>query len=453
MTSRNDPPPPLCFAVLPPGRALTAGGHPFDGDAVAAKVLAPAAAAAGLELVRLSAVEIEGPGAERLGLFRFGVAELATAPAQALRAIGRWEGWRAARAVLVHARPAGGGIDTSAEAVWLDLDAHGRPAEPARTRAAVVRALQSRQSDEEPAPPICHLLDGLPPADPERHKTDRFRERIEAPAPWGKALAEARKAGVDAVRDVEARLAAGPAPPATAVDLFLSYRAVKGWAEMVELATRLEPALARTPLVREQRAMALSRLGRHDEAMRTLLDLLAERGASSETCGLLGRVYKDRWSQALRSGRADEAGEWLRRAIDSYLRGFEADPRDAYPGLNAVTLMEVAEPPDPRRFAILPVLDYVLALRVARPRPDYWDHASLLEVAVLRRDPERAAAALAAALAALRETWEAETTANNLRAIDRARAARGEHDPWLAQVIEELESVGKAPTLSGGAAP
>jgi hypothetical protein len=39
----------------------------------------------------------------------------------------------------------------------------------------------------------------------------------------------------------------------------------------------------------------------------------------------------------------------LDRAIGACLKGSEADWRDAYPGVNAVMLMELKEPPDPRR--------------------------------------------------------------------------------------------------------
>jgi hypothetical protein len=71
-------------------------------------------------------------------------------------------------------------------------------------------------------------------------------------------------------------------------------------------------------------------------------------------------------------------------------------------------------------------------------RPDYWDHATLLELAVLARDEDAAAAALADALACLREAWEAETTARNLRLIREARAARGEDVAWIEELKQAL---------------
>jgi hypothetical protein len=99
----------------------------------------------------------------------------------------------------------------------------------------------------------------------------------------------------------------------------------------------------RTVLVREQYGFALNRAGRSDDAESVLLGVLDDHGPSSETLRLLGRVYKDRW-QAERDGASLRARGRLDRAIDAYRRGFEADWRDAYPGINAVTLMEIRDP-------------------------------------------------------------------------------------------------------------
>jgi hypothetical protein len=106
--------------------------------------------------------------------------------------------------------------------------------------------------------------------------------------------------------------------------------------------------------VREQLGFALNREGRFAEAEKILREVIAEFGPSSETNGLLGRMYKDHWDLAKREG-LPEARALLKNAIDTYLAGFEADWRDAYPGINAVTLMEMMPKPDPRQAEILPV--------------------------------------------------------------------------------------------------
>ena len=84
------------------------------------------------------------------------------------------------------------------------------------------------------------------------------------------------------------------------------------------------------------------------------------------------------------------------------------------------------------------MVDYAVDRRLAAGEPDYWDHATRLEVAVLRRDEDKALGALGDALAAVRETWEPETTANNLRLINKARARRQEEVPWAVRIEQEL---------------
>ena len=221
------------------------------------------------------------------------------------------------------------------------------------------------------------------------------------------------------------------------IDLFLSYRAVSDWQAMVDLAAQMPAPLARSVMVREQLGFALNRLKRRDEAEQVLRDLIQERGPSSETNGLLGRVYKDRWDEARNANDVLKAAGWLTKAIDTYLQGFEADWRDAYPGINAVTLMELKNPPDPRRLELLPVVTYAVKRRIAKGTPDYWDHATLLELAVLQKDEQAAMDSAANALAAVRENWEPETTARNLALIRNARSSRGDNVAW-AQAIEEV---------------
>ena len=240
-----------------------------------------------------------------------------------------------------------------------------------------------------------------------------------------------------------ARWRAGSAPIADAdsgsvIDLFLSYRAVKAWNDMIALVDRMAPPLAATVMVREQLGLALNRVGRSDEAERALTTLIEERGPSSETYGILGRVYKDRWEASLKAGEASRARGLLNQAITSYLRGFETDWRDAYPGINAVTLMELKDPPDPRRLTLIPVVRYAVERRIASGKPDYWDHATRVELAVLGRDETGAMAALDDALALVRESWEPETTARNLRLIREARERRSEPVSWAVEIEEAL---------------
>jgi hypothetical protein len=104
--------------------------------------------------------------------------------------------------------------------------------------------------------------------------------------------------------------------------------------------------------------------------------------------------------------------------------------------------MEIKDPPDPRRNDLLPVVAYTVERKIASGKPDYWDYATRLELAVLKKDETFARSALSDALASVREPFEPETTARNLRIIREARERRQESSiplRWTKQVEEHLE--------------
>lgn len=433
---------PFCFVLMPFGRKPGAGGVVVDFDAVYQQLIAPAIKEAGFEPIRADEEQTGGlihkPMYERLILCEYAVADLTTANANVFYELGLRHAVRPAATVLLFA--AGAGMlpfDVAPlRAIPYQLDPDGGPADPVMTRQSLVdRLREARQGATDS--PVFQLVDGFP--DIQRLKTDVFRDWVRYSEELKKQLATARGQDVEAVRAVEQRL--GPIEDAEAgvvIDLFLSYREVKAWEDMIELAKKMTPPLAQSVLVQEQLALALNRAGRGKEAEQVLLALLQRRGPSSETYGILGRVYKDRWKQASQAGDPLLARGLLDKAIDAYLSGFEADWRDAYPGVNAVTLMELKNPSDPRREKLLPVVAYAVERRIAAGKPDYWDYATRLELAVLARDEQAALDALCAALPIVRGRWEPETTARNIKLIQETRAARGETPAWVNDILQAL---------------
>lgn len=65
-----------------------------------------------------------------------------------------------------------------------------------------------------------------------------------------------------------------------------------------------------------------------------MIRLVAATGGDGESFGILGRIYKDRFSQLVQ--HAD-----LKRAIDSYRSGFEKQPTDYYPAINLIQLLSL----------------------------------------------------------------------------------------------------------------
>ena len=226
------------------------------------------------------------------------------------------------------------------------------------------------------------------------------------------------------------------------VDLFLSLRDVKSYTGMIELFNRMPPPLQRARIMREQYAFALNREeplaggggGAQGGAAGVRSVERDQRAARPRLQGPLGAAKKE--------GRSVEARGLLRNAIDTYLAGFQADWRDAYPGINAVTLMEMQDKPDPRQAEILPVVRYA-ALQKAKRSVDYWDHATLMELAVIGHDEFDAERQLSEALGVARASWELESTAGNLAKLRKARAARGEDTATIERLEQELLEAAK----------
>lgn len=440
---------PLCFVLMPFGRKPDAAGAVVDFDAVYQNLIAPAINDAGLEPLRadeeMTGGIIHKPMFERLILCEYAVADLTTANANVFYELGLRHAVRPWSTVLLFSK---GGSQLPFDVAPLralpyQLGPDGTPIDVNATQRALTERLTEarRLALDKPAAdsPIYQLVEDYPNVSHE--KTDVFREQVRYSAEQKRRLAGAREQGLDAVRALETELGSlSELEAGVVIDLFLSYRAVKGWQEMVDLIGKMPRPLASTVMVQEQLALALNRLGKRAEAERVLTELLERRGPSSETYGLLGRVYKDRWEEALTKGDGARARGLLDQAINAYLKGFETDWRDAYPGINAVTLMELKDPPDPRRERLLPVVSYAVERRMTAGQPDYWDYATQLELAVLGRGEQAALDALGNALAAVREKWEPETTLRNLRLIRQARERRQETMPdWVKEVETELE--------------
>lgn len=440
---------PLCFVLMPFGTKTIPAGQTVNFDAVYETLIKPGIVAAGMEPLRADEEAMGGmihkPMYERLILCDYAVADLTGANANVFYELGLRHGVRPATTVMLFGEKGPLPFDVAPlRTLRYELAADGKPADPAAGASGVAKFLEEarRTRDEPPKDsPVFQLVEGYVAPDIARLKTDVFREQAHYALAVREKLATARRAGKAAVQAVADELGDLSAlESGVLIDLLLSCRAVSDWPAMVELVDKLPKPLRQSTLVREQYGFALNRLGRKDEAEAVLTEIIASRGPCSETNGLLGRVYKDRWEAEKKAGNGLLARGWLKKAIDTYLQGFEADWRDAYPGVNAVTLMSLAEPPDPRRKELLPVVTYAVKRRIARGSPDYWDHATLVELGVLARDRAAAEEATANALACIREPWEPETTARNLALIAEARAARGEALAWADDIAAALRA-------------
>jgi tetratricopeptide (TPR) repeat protein len=447
---------PLCFVLMPFGIKSNADGSTINFDRVYEDLIAPAVRDAELEPIRADQETTGGiihkAMFERLILCPFAVADLTTANANVYYELGVRHAFRPFSTVQIIAEGSRLPFDVQMlRTIPYKLGADGVPQsdQAAATSKAIAVFLKEARKGAKDSP-IFQLIDNLPVPNVEHLRTDVFREQVEYSVKVRDKLATARQSSqrAEAVRAVEKELGdVTDLDTGVAIDLMLSYRAVSAWEDMVNLIRRFSGPLAQTVMVREQLGLALNRLKRRDEAQQVLQELIEERGPSSETCGILGRVYKDQWDDAAKSGNAFLAKGYLDKAIGTYLLGFESDWRDAYPGINAITLMELRNPPDERRKELIPVVRYAVQRKIERSKPDYWDYATLLELAVLEGNQEAASQALGDALANVRERWEPESTARNVRLIRETREARGEPTPFEGDVEQALAIASRTKTL------
>jgi hypothetical protein len=429
---------------MPFGRKTDAAGRVTNFDSVYQKLIAPAVEAAGLEPIRADEEKIGGtihkPMYERLMLCRYAVADITGANPNVFYELGIRHALRPSSTVVLFVEGTVIPFDIAlVRGIAYRTDGAGEPVDPQVPMKAITEHLRAARENPLFDSPLFQLLDDLPHTQIDHSKTDSFREQVDYSKKYKARLAAAVREGPEAVRKIATEPALGNLNEVEAgvvVDVFLSLRDVKAHAAMIDLYGRMPAPLQRAKMMREQLGFALNREERFAEAEEVLKQVIAEFGPSSETNGLLGRIYKDRWEIARDKGLPEARG-LLRRAIDTYLEGFQADWRDAYPGVNALTLMARQDKPDPRMAQILPVVRYS-ASRKAERDPDYWDYATLLELAVLAEDRDDAQDKLSDATGAKCEAWMLESTARNLALIRKDRAARAQEAAWIGELESQL---------------
>jgi len=310
----------------------------------------------------------------------------------------------------------------------------------------LVTQLLNAKKEKTTDSPIFQLVDGMAFQNSVAHeKTDIFRDRVRYNEDLKKRLAQARKITgssedkIQAVDRIVNELTLENQEAGVLVDIMLSYRSLKAFDKMISYVESMPTHVQQTVMVQEQLGFALNRAKKHEEAIEVLEKVVDKNGPSSETFGILGRVYKDLFDQARKEENEFKAEGFLDQALDTYLKGFEADWRDAYPGVNALTLLELKgdEESKEKLQKLSPVVEYAVHRKLETKTPDYWDHATLLEIAVIENDEEKAKANLRKALACTIEgDWMLETTLNNLNLIKVYRTKRGEDTSVPEKIIK-----------------
>jgi tetratricopeptide (TPR) repeat protein len=441
---------PLCFIIMPFGKKKDLQGNEFDFNFIFENLIKPAVEKAGMEAIRADKETVGGiihkPMYERLILCDYAIADLTAANANVFYELGVRHTVKPYSTIPIFAS---GGLPPFDVNHLRCMPYHYDP-DPAQNDftesiEAIADALMRAKKEKHTDSPVYQLVDGIAFQNSVAHeKTDIFRDQVMYNQQLKQQLRTARNtpghnaaklAAVEAVLHSLGSLENEEA--GVLIDVMLCFRELKAWDRMIAFIELLPRHVQETVMVQEQYGFALNRVGRWEDAVAALQKVLDEHGPSSETYGILGRVYKDKYDTARSEGSAARAKGFLDKALDAYSKGFEADWRDAYPGINAVTLYALKGDTEKAK-ALSPVVAYSVKRKMATKTPDYWDYAILLELSVLEDDQPAAADYLSKALACEPAGWMTDTTQNNLRLIINSRKERGAETDWLERFVGEV---------------
>lgn len=477
---------PLCFVIMPFGEKTDANGRKINFDQVYENFIMPVIEEAGLEPIRADHEMMGGiihkPMYERLILCDFAIADLTTANANVFYELG----------IRYTAKPyTTFSIFETGTKIPFDLvDVRCFPytiendeiIDLENKKKALITYIQEIKKKDLIDSPVYQLLDGIEFShNLSKDKVDMLREqaqrdnqineKIQEIIGLNKKLEEEKKALQQQIKEsgdsqlkekMEATLkgefkerhqeivgqlvnlekdflAKEDWDVGLAINFILAFRSLSAFKEMAETIESLPDHIKGTRIFQEQYGFALNRTGNSDKAIEVLKALIDEKGPDSETLGILGRAYKDQYNQA-KSNSPILAKGFLNKAIETYTIGFQTDLRNYYPGVNAATLKFVRKDEDAADFANVveySVLTYLgkNGAKISRNIPsnfeDYWPQASLLELAILQNDEEKAAEYLSNAISTPHESWQTESTAKNLELYK----TQGD---WVDQIIDEL---------------
>ena len=295
--------------------------------------------------------------------------------------------------------------------------------------------------------PLFQLIPKFPGIDLPEEVTETFKDRIRQAEEFREILSSVRAQSVREGREalLKIRRELGDLKTvqrAVLIELMSSFRDAEAFDELVELCNSFPAPVKEYVIVRQQFALALNRRNKSDDrekALRILDELLENRGPDSETLGIKGRIHKDIYMEAARSGRITAAAA-LDDAIDAYTKGFEADPRDYYPGVNAINLLMQKDDTEALKEVarLLPLVSFAVERRGGASSSNYWDLATVLELACIGDDWATANRVLPKVILAAINSFETATTIGNLRLLKRARERTAREVAKLDGILNEL---------------
>ncbi len=412
---------PHAFVIMPFGKKKGADGSLYDFNAIYTQLIKPALEAAGFEAFRADEETTSGDILtdmfQELLLADLCIADMSIDNANVFYELGIRHAFRKRGIVHIQAGRAYMPFDIfNVRTIPYHITPEGVP-DPAlleKEKAAISRVTRDTWASDAEAvhSPIFNLLDGL--AEPDRRSlrtplaTGFWREYNE----WKERVTIAQRQ--KRIGDILLLTEEIRNPLIKEEALGEAGQALKNMGRNELALTQYRKGLevnARNLTFRREEAFNLNRLGRVDDAIVKLESLLTDVPTDTEAIAYLGRIYKEMWNDSwkwihekdIRLKTAFDSYHWLIKSFETYLKGYRIDVRQAYPGVNALTLGEILvylagkfddkQQPDPEIEwvrSLLPELRgallFTLESMSKEETADYWTLISLAELQVLTAD-------------------------------------------------------------------
>ncbi|MCB0103217.1 MAG: DUF4071 domain-containing protein [Anaerolineales bacterium] len=480
---------PHTFVVMPFGKKTGSDGQPFDFNAIYHTLIKPAIERAGFEPFRAdeetSSGDILTDMFQELLLADMVICDLSIDNANAFYELGIRHALRKRGVVHIQAGRAYMPFDIfNVRTLPYHITPEGVP-DPAYIKndiKAIARLIKDTWATDREMihSPIYNLLSGL--KEPERKSlqtplaTGFWREYDE----WQEKVTVAQRDKhigdilllTEEIRNPLIREEAIAEVGRALTNLGRNELALKQYREGVHVnADNLE--------FRREEAFHLNRVGRINEAIVKLENILEDNPKDTKSISYLGRIYKEMWTNSWKKVRDEKKRlkqafttyHWLIQAIDTYMKGFQIDLRDYYPGINALTLSYLAihladkfddkKKPDPDITRIrqrLPQLESTLQfslesqMSLEQDKVDYWTLVSMAELRLLiSNDKAEVLRAYRKAVAALRrDIFSLRSSLQQLEMIKSLGIRVSLVEPCIKLIKDEirLASAGDAGYLS-----
>jgi len=442
---------PLCFIIMPFGKKKDpASNREIDFDIIYEQYIKPSVEKAGMEPIRADEEKIGGvihkPMYERLILCEYAVADLTTANANVFYELGVRHVVRPSTTVTIFAK----GFNLPFDINFLrskpyDLNEKSELSNLEDNKNSLVADLKRLKKDKQTDSPIYQLLAGI------KFKNNLTIEQTEA---FKNQVDEINKKKIRLMKILNSKDRTenkiklvskikeeigtiNEDEIGISIKIIFAYRTLEAYGDIVEFIEKMPQYIQNITVIQEQYGLSLNRIGRSQESIEVLENLIKRNGPSSETLGILARIYKDRYVYHKKNNETLQAISSLDKAIETYLLGFETDTRDYFPGVNAVTLMNIKG--DERVHNLAPAVLYATESKIKTKTPDYWDYATVIELTVISNDTKRALEYLGKVMTLPFNPFERKSTIGNLKLIIDKKKNDGEDIKWIKEIAEELE--------------